>query len=610
MTKNWLYISILFIGFLIGTPVITQAQYQDDFRLAEHYFKQGEFDKAADYYLKTYKKSKSLNHFDLYVKSLVSGKDYETAVKSLKKQIKKNPTRLTMLVQLGDVYWQMDDQKQAETTWDKVIDKLPESQHEIVPIAYKFTSLFQPEYALKAYEVGKLYVKGIQSYYLQIADLYGMVGDYGSMIDTYLELIEYNSGYLQTVQTYLNRNFDFTEDNENTRLLKQKLLQKVNKNPDEILYSEMLIWMNLQQSNFTGAFVQVKSLDRRFKENGSRLFSFAGLASKNYEHEIAKSAYQIVIDKGNDFPFYETAKVNILLVQKFKLNGDPLSTKEQYNKLIDQYLKTLNEFGIADFTAPMIRDMSSVYALKLQTPQESIQWLEKVLDSPGISKKETALTKIDLGDYLVMENKIWEAVLYYMQAEKAFKYDELGDEAKLRAAKVAYYTGDFAWAAAKLDVLKGSTSKLISNDALYLSNLITDNTTIDTNLHPMEMYARADLKYVQQDYTGALAILDSLQGFYPAHMVADEVLFQKAKIYRDMGEYQSAIDELQTLYLGYGYDILGDDAVYMQAHLFETYLNNPEKAMEYYLILMTEYPDSIFVTEARKRFRALRGDSV
>jgi hypothetical protein len=42
--------------------------------------------------------------------------------------------------------------------------------------------------------------------------------------------------------------------------------------------------------------------------------------------------------------------------------------------------------------------------------------------------------------------------------------------------------------------------------------------------------------------------------------------------------------------------------------LYENKLKDPAKAMELYQDLLTKYPGSLFVVEARKRFRALRGD--
>ncbi|MFT6323864.1 MAG: tetratricopeptide (TPR) repeat protein [Halieaceae bacterium] len=603
---------LFYFGFVLlafSWTNISISQKANDYKLAEQYFKQGEFDKAAEYYLKVYKQNQSTGYFDKYISALINGQDYKTADKALKKEIKKRPERLVNWVTLGDLYWTSSDKEKAFKTWDNVISQLENNQNAIVPMAYQFTKIDQAQYALKAYELGKKSIPGFYSYYPQMADLYGVIGEYGQMIDLYLELINTNPGYQQTVQNLLNRNFDFSEENTNTQLLKRKLLQQTNQHPDNQMYAEMLIWLNLQQSNFNGAFVQVKSLDKRFKENGSRLVNFARLAYTNEEYESAIDAYQVVISKGDFQPYYETAMMEVLRTKKSLIDNHSISEEKEYTQLKLEYEKTIKQFGIANFTIPAIREMSEINAKKLNLLSEAIKWLIQTIDSPGIENTEIALCKIDLGDYLLMNNQIWEAVLYYMQAEKAFKYDELGDKAKLRAAKVYYYTGDFNWALGKLNILKGSTSKLISNDALYLSNLITDNTTVDTNLHPMQMYAQADLWFMQQQFEAAYKKLDTLQSYYPDHALADEVLYKKYTIKFSQKRYSESAIELQSLLDSYGSDILGDDAAFKLGELYENHLNDSEKAMAYYLLLMTDYQDSVFVTEARKRYRKLRGDS-
>ena len=57
-------------------------------------------------------------------------------------------------------------------------------------------------------------------------------------------------------------------------------------------------------------------------------------------------------------------------------------------------------------------------------------------------------------------------------------------------------------------------------------------------------------------------------------------------------------------------DILADDAHYRLAKLYENQLAQPEKAKELYEQLIFNYEDSIFFTEARMRFRMLRGDDL
>ena len=66
----------------------------------------------------------------------------------------------------------------------------------------------------------------------------------------------------------------------------------------------------------------------------------------------------------------------------------------------------------------------------------------------------------------------------------------------------------------------------------------------------------------------------------------------------------SSLVERQT----YPEEIRADNALYNQAKLYETQLNDPEKAKACYEKLFMEFTDSTFSIDARKRFRELRGD--
>lgn len=58
----------------------------------------------------------------------------------------------------------------------------------------------------------------------------------------------------------------------------------------------------------------------------------------------------------------------------------------------------------------------------------------------------------------------------------------------------------------------------------------------------------------------------------------------------------------------HGSDILGDNSLFSLAELYEKKLNNKEKAKQLYEQFIENYPGSFFLTEARKRYRLLRGD--
>ena len=197
-----------------------------------------------------------------------------------------------------------------------------------------------------------------------------------------------------------------------------------------------------------------------------------------------------------------------------------------------------------------------------------------------------------------------------MQVEKSFKYDRLGEIAKFRNARIYYFEGEFDLAKAMLDVLKGSTSKKISNDAMELSLLITDNSTIDTTTKPLEIFAKSDLYFLKSQFDESISLLDSLEEKYPGHALSDEILFLRSKIAAQKSDFEAQEKYLEEIVSSFPDDILADNALYGLAVLNDKQKNDPKKAAEYYKRLLLEYKDSLFVVEARKRFRELRGDEL
>ncbi len=140
---------------------------------------------------------------------------------------------------------------------------------------------------------------------------------------------------------------------------------------------------------------------------------------------------------------------------------------------------------------------------------------------------------------------------------------------------------------------------------MELSLLITSNTGLDTTERPMQLFSSADLLIEQHLYTEALAKFDTLKEEFPYHALEDEVLWKKYTIERKKGNITSAVEYLEQIANNFNEDVLADNALYELGMLQETILKNKEKAAEYYKQLLFNYPGSLFLVEARKRYRAL-----
>ncbi len=159
-------------------------------------------------------------------------------------------------------------------------------------------------------------------------------------------------------------------------------------------------------------------------------------------------------------------------------------------------------------------------------------------------------------------------------------------------------------------MLKNSTSQLIANDALALNLLITDNAIPDSLKIALKKYAIADLLSFQNKNTQAIDTLEVILTEFKGHPIEDETLFKQAKLFELINEFEkAATNYIQIIALNKD-DILADDAHYNLAELYLNQLNNIEKAKEYYQAIIFEYPSSIYLVDARKKFRQLRGDQI
>ncbi len=255
-----------------------------------------------------------------------------------------------------------------------------------------------------------------------------------------------------------------------------------------------------------------------------------------------------------------------------------------------------------------MQKLANLQTFKLHKLDDAQKVLEEAIAIPDIRPALRSACKLDLGDVYLLNNQPWEATLLYSQVEKDFPNTPVGEDAKFRNAKFAYYTGDFTWAKGQLDVLKAATSELIANDALNLSLLIADNVSIDTSGTALKMYARADMQIFAEQQEKAIGILDSINTKFPDNTLSDDILMAKARIAIQGKNYNDAITDLKKIVETHPTDLWADDAVFMLGDIYENQLTDKEQAKTYYQKIITDYAGSLWINEARKRFRILRGD--
>jgi TolA-binding protein len=123
------------------------------------------------------------------------------------------------------------------------------------------------------------------------------------------------------------------------------------------------------------------------------------------------------------------------------------------------------------------------------------------------------------------------------------------------------------------------------------------------------MYAHADLQIFAEQQDKAIKILDSINVLYPNNQLSDDILMAKARIAVQQKLYPDAVTDLKKIVADHPAELWADDAVFMLGDIYENQLNDKEQAKTYYQKIITDYAGSLYINEARKRFRKLRGDA-
>lgn len=581
-----------------------------DQQLANLYYTNGEFEKAVVYFEKIINKKSAKFDQLRYVECLEKTNKGKEAEKVLKRLIDANPNDKDYMIALGDYYERIEQISDRDKLFNNEIKIASKAGYTTVELYNSFLKKGKTDWCIKALEAGKKEQKRNYDFSEQFAEIYAITGKTNEMIDIYFEMLDKNPNYAGTIQANLSRIIDFQTDQNGTYLtLKERLLERIQKKPNEFVYPEMLIWLFIQKKEFRSALVQANALDTREKGLGQRQINLASVCLENDDYESARACYQTIIDKGEDHPSYSTAKLRLLSTRYAEITKEKNVSKPLILEAVSEFDAALLKYGLGRGSYQLAMEAAEIKAYYADEKDASIELLEKVLKIPGLTDLEVAKAKMLLGDVMVLKDDIWSASLYYMQVDKDFKFETIGSEAKFKNARVFYYDGDFNFAQSQLDVLKQSTSKLIANDAMKLSILITDNLGLDSNYTAMYQFAKADLLLEQHQFDKAFVLYDSITTAFPAHGLVDEVLLRKAQAMKYQGKWEEAISYLDKIYTYHKYDILSDDAAFQMAEIYELNLDNKEKAIEYYKKILFECKGSLLTVEARKRFRALRGDA-
>jgi lipopolysaccharide biosynthesis regulator YciM len=582
----------------------TQKKTQNDYLLAENYYREGAYKKATQLFKKLYESSTfNLRYLGRLISCYQETSKFQLVTELLLNKINKNKNQTYLYVYLGYNYEKQSQLEKATKNYTIALNSLEKNAAYGSMIGQLFKEYNLLDQAILAFQKTMLFNEN-SNYNLQIAQIFGEKGDYKKMFESYIELVDKNEKYLNVVQRYSGKYITNDPENDTNILFKKAVLRKSTSEPKAV-WNVLLSWLFAQQKEYKKALIQEKALYSRGLHNLNAFFDLGKVAFESASFSAAKQCFNFINEK--------SLIENDRILANFYLAKIAIVTKDPTIEPLFQQL--FNTFGKNTATISLQVAYADYLTFQKNKPTQASAVLEEAL-SYATSKFNKARIKLKLGDVLVFTGKFNKALIYFSQIQLELTDHELGQEARFKVAQTSYFKGDFDWAKAQLKVLKGATTQLIANDAAALYLKISDNEPVDSIPSGLKQLAHAELLTFQNKNEKALTMLKNLfitkdifpNGLIPSEVIYNDVLFLQAKLLLKLEKHQEAVTTLSKIIAVDTQDFLTDTVYFMIAEIYYNKLKNISKAQEYYQKIIFEHPGSIYVVDARKKYRAGRGD--
>lgn len=612
-----IWITLLFI--LCGNK--STAQSMEDIQLANEYLLKGDKKKALELYRDLAKNEIATQQiYHNYLNLLLEMNSFEEAGNFLKKNLKRDPDNFQYKMDVGYIWVKSGELNKADRYFKDQIGLSKTNVQRIKMMAEYFSSRSLSEYGVLALNESRASLGNPYLYCLDLAMLYRIQGNQDKMVQEYLNYVTQNSANIQYVKNVMQAMLTKPEELES---LEKILYEKVQQFPDTEVYSDLLIWVTMQQKNFYASFIQARAYDKRYKREGEKCMEVARVALDNEDYTNAAKIYRYVIREFATSQNRFLAGLGLLRTRESQIKNTFPVVKDSVKTLIRDYTSFIRQYPENSNSWEASRNKALLFAIYLGEKDSAVHILSKLIANPRVSVFLKSKAKVDLGDIYLLKGEPWESTLLYSQVEKTQKESPIAYEAKLKNAKLSYYKGNFKLAQEHLDILKEATTREIANDALDLSMRIKENIAFDTVGESLKEYASIELLLYQNKTEEALARIQNLkEGKITVtgkrdsviainnFTILDDVYWLEANLYLKQGNFEKSIEILGQIEKDYPDDILADDALFLKGEIFERHLGDKEKAREIYRQFLDQHPGSVYAAEARKRFRILRGDYV
>lgn len=573
------------------------------FQLATEYLRGGQFDRAIPLLEDLYLNHPSHAVFSEKLREAYENiKRYQAAIDLIDQLLERgsqdNPT---LRVEQARLYFLDGQDQQAIAQWDEVLEAAngAESTYRLV-----YNSLLRVRLLDRAIDVllrGR--AENIQGVLFQpeLAYLYGLTGQFEQAMEEYLELLKASSRQINYVRGRLSRTLDQDGALEAALTVTKRFVAE---HPDRPVLRDLLSWLYMEANDYEAAHDHIIVMDRLNGGGGQAIYQFAQRAAEAGAFDTARRAYESVQSEHPD--------ALLGIGQMLELQGQsapPVESEAYYTAALEAYTTLLTEQPDHAQLADVLMRMAKLHQysfLDLFAAEAILQRVAIEFAPQPVSQQ----ARLELGRLELERNDLSAAQDIFARLSADRPVNQFTVESQLEAALIDFYSGDFARADAQLAELVEATHEDVANDALSLRLLILENPPQDSAAAALRAYAHVSLLLRQNQTSEAVAHTEEMLTRWARHPVADDVRFLRAQAFRQAQLTHEALAAFGELPLIHPDSPHGDRSLFNYAEILEQDLGDLNAAVEAYTDLLTKFPGSLLINEARERIRSLRSAGV
>jgi len=603
---------LLFISILAFQSSSAQQNIGMKLSLAQSYEQAGDYEKAANLYETLYLANPQNM---LYINSLyrvyTQLKNYAALVDVLEKRITDVPDDISSYGMLGSTYHRMGNEDKAIEVWDRPLKNDNENALTYRLIADYALERRAFEKAIDLYLRGKKIATDKILFSFDLARLYTLTMQFDKAAEEYCFILLNEPKQMTAVETkifeYINKPgaldatisvFENYVDNGTLSL--QYLLAR--------LYTE--------EKRFDDAFEIYLKTDVQQSAQGKDLFIYAELLFREDYFEQAAEVYEQILEL---YP-------NSTLAAEAKLGY----ARSLESELFDEYLKSIPLwkpfFPLSNFKSDEIKKVltafdevinlykhsepayeallrSGVIRFYLQNEiEEAIRLLNIVTTEAPLSHSAVDAF-FELGNIFLMEGNLDEAEKNYsaiLNNNRA--QNDKKNAAVYKLSRICFYQLKFNEATKYLSSILNNLKDNSANDALELSLIL--NSAMNDSIN-ISLFAKAELLAEQKKFLEAAIIYAKISENPQAFILHSISLLRASEMMLAVNNYSEAVSNFENVVEEGEKNIYADKAVYLLGKIHQFGLNDLVKAEEYYQKLLKEFPNSIYVDDARAQLKLL-----